>query len=328
MAVSLSAGIRVAVATRKAWRVRKRRTLGVAVRAWAPQEGRLRLTAPTPGLPSQRPGTGRAWPPAVIGALVSCPSEGAAHQGRDQQWVILSETAAGPTSQKSGGSEACRNIPLAAPSENPAVTDARSGVHAWAAILTIAASVIAVLGFFGIKGCNEEPEPPPSPPVSQSPSAESTKSKPEETTTLPLPPPSLQPQEKYLADLDPLPGGYPPERGSADLQGRTFAQSVSFSVDKSSLPSSYAEYNLGSNWKSLNATIGVRDDSPTGGRITFQVSVDGRSAFRRELGVGESEKVSIDVTGALRLILKVSFTAGEYYDNYSYGSWGDARLSR
>lgn len=44
--------------------------------------------------------------------------------------------------------------------------------------------------------------------------------------------------------------------------------------------------------------------------------------------MGESEKVSIDVTGALRLILKVSFTAGEYYDTYSYGSWGDARLSR
>ncbi|MBD3580505.1 NPCBM/NEW2 domain-containing protein [Streptomyces sp. KD18] len=103
---------------------------------------------------------------------------------------------------------------------------------------------------------------------------------------------------------------------------------MSFSVDKSSLPSSYAEYNLGGRWRLFDATIGVRDDSPSGGRITFQALVDGRSVMKRELGVGESEKVKINVSGALRLMLKVSFTAGEHYDNYSYGSWGDARLSQ
>ncbi|MFE7551058.1 NPCBM/NEW2 domain-containing protein [Streptomyces gardneri] len=134
-------------------------------------------------------------------------------------------------------------------------------------------------------------------------------------------------EEQYLVELEPLPSGYPPYTGSADLGGRTFAQTVSFSVDKSSFPSSYAEYNLGRRWKYFDATIGVRDDSPSGGRITFQALVDGRSAYRRELGVGETAKVKVNVSGALRLTLNVSFTAGEYYDNYSYGSWGDARLS-
>ncbi len=98
-------------------------------------------------------------------------------------------------------------------------------------------------------------------------------------------------------------------------------------MDKNSIPANDAEYNVADRWKFFDATIGVRDDSPAGGRITFQVFLDGNPQPSHELGIGESRELHIKLAGVLRLKIKVTFTVGEYYDNYSYGVWGDARLS-
>ncbi|MEU8549055.1 NPCBM/NEW2 domain-containing protein [Streptomyces roseoverticillatus] len=130
-----------------------------------------------------------------------------------------------------------------------------------------------------------------------------------------------------MVDLDPVSSSYNVDKGSADLRGQTFPQSVSLRVDKNSIPANDAEYNTAGRWKSFDATIGVRDDSPAGGRLTFQVFLDGRPLPAHELGIGESRELHIKVTGALRLKLKVTFTAGEYYNDYSYGVWGNAHLS-
>ncbi|MFI1701496.1 NPCBM/NEW2 domain-containing protein [Streptomyces bobili] len=130
-----------------------------------------------------------------------------------------------------------------------------------------------------------------------------------------------------MVDLDPLSSSYNVDKGSADLHGRTFPQSVSLRVDKNSIPANDAEYNMAGRWKTFDATIGVRDDSPTGGTLTFEIFLDGNPLPAHELSIGESRELHIKVAGALRLKLKVTFTAGEYYDNYSYGVWGNARLS-
>lgn len=43
--------------------------------------------------------------------------------------------------------------------------------------------------------------------------------------------------------------------------------------------------------------------------------------------VGESSKISMNVSGKLRLMLKISYVSTKDIDTYSYGVWGDARLS-
>ncbi|MEU4845552.1 NPCBM/NEW2 domain-containing protein [Streptomyces gilvosporeus] len=131
-----------------------------------------------------------------------------------------------------------------------------------------------------------------------------------------------------MADLDPVSSSYNVDKGSVDLHGRTYPQSVSLRVDKNSIPANDAEYNIGGTWKYFDATVGQRDDSPTGGRLAFQVFLDGRSVFSQELTVGQTRKVHVNAAGASRLKIKVEFTAGEYYNNYSYGAWGDARFSK
>ncbi|MFB8239213.1 NPCBM/NEW2 domain-containing protein [Kitasatospora purpeofusca] len=202
----------------------------------------------------------------------------------------------------------------------------RSKLQDLAAIVSII-GVIAGL-YFGMRSCvsgKTEVDPP-------SPSAHSAAGIPAGSggieTPLPSSPvPANTPSEtQYLVDLDPLSSSFNVDRGSVDLHGKTFPQSISLRVDKSSIPANDAEYTLAGRWKTFDATIGVRDDSPTGGRLTFEVLADGRSVFVKELAKGSSQDLHLAVAGIQTLKLKVSFTGGDYYDNYSYGAWGDARL--
>lgn len=128
--------------------------------------------------------------------------------------------------------------------------------------------------------------------------------------------------------MEALSASYGTDPGSVELRGETFPQSIALRVDKNSIPANEVEYNLGGQWKAFDATIGVTDPSPTGGRLTFEIFGDGRSLRSTELGKGTPVKIHIGVTGIQTLKLKVKFTAGEYYNDYSYGAWGDARLSK
>jgi hypothetical protein len=63
---------------------------------------------------------------------------------------------------------------------------------------------------------------------------------------------------------------------------------------------------LGRELARFKATVGVDDTADPGARVKVVISADGRVLFDRELGYGESADVDEDITGALRLDVKVS----------------------
>jgi hypothetical protein len=198
-----------------------------------------------------------------------------------------------------------------------------------AGIITIIVGLIALAAFIGIKGCGSESgggQSDDSASVSSADASESVTRTQSESQATSTAPPIQTPESLNLVEVDPLSSSYGIETGSADVAGKTFPQSVSLRVDKNSIPTNDAEYTLGGKWKRFDAAIGVREDSPTGGRLTFQVLTDGTPLYSQELAKGEPKEIHLKVSGVQTLKIKVSFTAGEYYNNYSYGVWGDARV--
>jgi hypothetical protein len=82
------------------------------------------------------------------------------------------------------------------------------------------------------------------------------------------------------------------------------------------------DYDLGRDWESFEAMVGLLDDSSfeQGGR--FRIILDGSTIWEQDVEFGQAEPVSINVSGGLRLRLEVvSLSEG------SIGlGWGGARL--
>ncbi|MFF9623738.1 NPCBM/NEW2 domain-containing protein [Streptomyces griseosporeus] len=131
-------------------------------------------------------------------------------------------------------------------------------------------------------------------------------------------------QSRYLSELDPLTATQGVDTSTAEINGTGFARSVTLTANAAG-PVNSAEYNLGRHWTTFIATVGLRDDSPTGGSLTFEAAVDGTRKFRETIHLGASREVKLDVRDALRLKLTVSYT-GQDAANLYYGSWGDAQL--
>lgn len=131
-------------------------------------------------------------------------------------------------------------------------------------------------------------------------------------------------QTQYLSDLDPLTSTQGVDTSTVEINGEGFARSVTLLVNAAG-PVASAEYNLGRHWETFSATVGLRDDSPTGGKLTFEVSVDGKQKYGQAIPLGTSREISLDVNGALRLKLTVTYSGQDAGSSY-YGSWGDARL--
>ncbi|MFH8453522.1 NPCBM/NEW2 domain-containing protein [Streptomyces fungicidicus] len=136
-----------------------------------------------------------------------------------------------------------------------------------------------------------------------------------------------KPREKYLSEIDPLRSEYGVDAGSAEINGEQYSQSVIMRADKSYVPYGDAEYKLGRKWRTFDATIGLRDDSPRKAVLKFEVFADGKRLHQERMKVGESSKIDVNISGKLRLTLKVSYKSSVDIENYCYGAWGDARLS-
>ncbi|MFD4033474.1 NPCBM/NEW2 domain-containing protein [Streptomyces sp. NPDC058637] len=189
------------------------------------------------------------------------------------------------------------------------------------AVIAGLAGIAQLVDFFATAEVDSD-DPPPSQVTDRPPPREESTTETQPTKKTRNPPS----ETKYLVDVTPLTDEYGATKGSADVRDRTLPQSISMRVDKYSLPVNQVEYNLGSRWKQFDATIGVHNDSPTGGRLTFEVSADGSSLFRKELAKGQLRELHVKIEDTQTLKLKVTFTAGEYYNDYSFGVWGDARL--
>lgn len=133
--------------------------------------------------------------------------------------------------------------------------------------------------------------------------------------------------EQYLQNLEPLSSSNGVSTGSAQVNGQSYARSVLLPIDKGSIPENDAEYNLGRHWRTLQAVIGLRDDSPTGCRATFEVFADGKSINSNTLGLGESRNLNLDVSNVLRIKIEVTYAAAADINSYCYAVWGDAHLN-
>ncbi|MDQ0595694.1 hypothetical protein QF037_000039 [Streptomyces canus] len=142
------------------------------------------------------------------------------------------------------------------------------------------------------------------------------------TSTSPAPPSAAT--SLYLSDVDPLTSTQGVDTGSAEVNGHGHPRSVTLTASAGG-PVNEVEYNLGRHWKNFTATIGLRDDSPTRSKLTFQVSADEKQLFSRSVSLGEDYKIDLDVGEALRL--KLTITYADQDSNYVYGTWGDAKLT-
>lgn len=146
--------------------------------------------------------------------------------------------------------------------------------------------------------------PPPPASVSGSPSA---------------PSPSQAAASQYLADLNSVSGSGDLFTGSAEVNGRYFANSVYLSN-----PPGNVSYNIGRQWKDLEATVGLSDDSPENEKVQFQILADQRSIYNHVFVLGQSQQINLDVTGVLRLELIATLVSP--YVGQTEAVWGNAEV--
>jgi hypothetical protein len=133
-------------------------------------------------------------------------------------------------------------------------------------------------------------------------------------------------QVQFLNDMQPLSSTYGVDTGAAEVNGQNFDQSVSLRADKNYIPYNDSEYDLGRHWATLDATIGIRDDSPSGSKLKFEAFADGKQISSTVLPIGQVQELKLDVTNVLRMQIKVTYASAADISNYCYGVWGDAQL--
>jgi len=162
--------------------------------------------------------------------------------------------------------------------------------------------------------------PPSAHPASPSVSPSGSPQQPPPTTSVTSSPASASAQ--YLQALDPVSDSGSLYTGGAEVSGSFFAESVILYLNPG--PASVA-YNLGRHWRSLAATVGLRDDSAASQSFQFQAFADGRLIYNHVFTLGQSRNISLKVAGVLRLELVVTIASD--YVGPAYAVWGNANLT-
>src|SRR6266568_3742663 len=98
-------------------------------------------------------------------------------------------------------------------------------------------------------------------------------------------------------DSDPTDSG-----GVAQINGQTYADATGAQFCFGGTERKWT-YVLERKYATLQGTVGLSDNSVPDAKIRFEVLVDGRSVYSKDLQVGQSAAVSVSVSGALRLEL-------------------------
>jgi hypothetical protein len=128
---------------------------------------------------------------------------------------------------------------------------------------------------------------------------------------------------QYLAGLNQVAGSGDTFTGSAEVNGQTYAESVSLEVNPG--PANVS-YDLGRQWGHLQATLGLSDDSPENEKVQFQIIADQRTIYSHVFELGQSQQINLDVTGVLRLELIA--TEVSPYVGQTEAVWGNAELAQ
>ncbi|MEC3891989.1 protein kinase domain-containing protein [Nocardiopsis sp. LDBS1602] len=116
-----------------------------------------------------------------------------------------------------------------------------------------------------------------------------------------------------------------PETGRADIDGQAYNRALisGFCKTYDSRCSGWMDYNLGRDWNTFTATIGVEDSSSSSATTTFLVLVDGEQKVTETLRLGEVKEIEVSVENALRLRVEV-----ESDGTGVYPVWADPVLTK
>jgi NPCBM/NEW2 domain len=172
---------------------------------------------------------------------------------------------------------------------------------------------------------------PPPPPVSPTPSITPT---PTPTPTSTTPPPTPSPstgvstagEVAYLSEMDKVFTTGFDESGQASVNGVQFPRSLVMRTHHY-LTTNTVAFNLSRRWKTLDATIGVRDDSASKSAVQFEVLGDKQTLYQHRFSLGQSKVLQLDVSKVLRLELVIRFIENGTDGGDYHAVWGDAHVS-
>ncbi len=132
---------------------------------------------------------------------------------------------------------------------------------------------------------------------------------------------SSAPASQHLGDLTPVAGSGSLFNGAPEVNGQVYPNSIYLALNPG--PAS-VEYNLGRQWRKLDVTVGLSDDSTANQNVQFQLRADGRVIYTRTFALGQSQHVKIDVSGVLRFELDATLVSN--YAGEVNAVWGSAEL--
>ncbi|MDT0331493.1 NPCBM/NEW2 domain-containing protein [Nocardiopsis lambiniae] len=139
---------------------------------------------------------------------------------------------------------------------------------------------------------------------------------PQEDVSAPVSP---SPERKSLLGLSRTSSTHHQDTGTVRVGGDTYTEAVHLG----SCALCSMEYDLGKDWTTFEATIGLADDSEEGAEVTFRMYADSDPVLSHTLSRGEVEEISIDVAGALYLKLEA-----ERVSSGGIAVWGDPAVFR
>lgn len=113
------------------------------------------------------------------------------------------------------------------------------------------------------------------------------------------------------------------DEGRASIAGLSYPKSVMNSNSFWWEDNPWAEWNLGRSCKTLRATVGLLDSSPSTSKSAFSAYRDGSLSRWGPLGIGASKFVELTVSGTFRLKLENNYAGGS---DGGMAGWGDARV--
>lgn len=130
----------------------------------------------------------------------------------------------------------------------------------------------------------------------------------------------------YLSDMKSVDGsGMWNLSTTTKIGGVQFPKSVgnAYSLSKEI----WADYNLSYQCRRFEATLGVRDESPSGSVVGFSTTLDSVRVAHGTVALGQRKPFSMDVSGAFRVRLHhVNSSAKNVNDYHIRGVWGDAKV--
>lgn len=143
-------------------------------------------------------------------------------------------------------------------------------------------------------------------------------------------PGGAEPVSQYLADLEPISGGTP-DSTPRDIRGTTYLHSISAQTGGCARNQKAAfVYNLGTHFRSLDAVVGLSDESTETARVEVEVVADGASLSAAIVTVGHPKTVHVAVTERLHATLQQTYLGPNPNLCSEAGDvvWGDARVTR